>query len=190
MRLFLAIHLTPELKNVLAEQQAELKRKITGVKWVEPENIHLTIKFLGEIAKENLPYLITKFKGAAGKFKPFDLKVKGMGAFPTLARARIIWAGIAQPWPVSLLALQAGLEQVLLEKQFCTLDKNFYPHLTLGRVKKSSGGLNCSGFLSSTADKVFGTSRVDAFYLMQSVLHQTGPCYTVVQRFPLNLENN
>jgi len=94
MRAFVALEVPPPVLEPVKRLQAELSRTIAGFRWVKPEGIHLTLKFLGEIGEESVAEVGEAVKRSAGKVNPFELYLSGLGAFPDFARARVIWVGV------------------------------------------------------------------------------------------------
>ncbi len=137
IRAFIAIELPEEVKVQLRQLQERLKvGKEEAVKWVEPEGIHLTLKFLGNVAWEKVEEISRAASYVAGKVRPFVLWPEGLGAFPNLRIPRVVWVGVSGDLEV-LLALQKQLEQVLSKLGF-EKEKAFSPHLTLGRVREKA----------------------------------------------------
>ncbi len=182
MRLFLAVKIPNEIKEQIAEFLQPFLDSRAQVKWVEPKNMHLTLKFLGEIRQEQLAGL----KDAACEIacEPFSLTLSGSGAFPDLRSPRVFWIGVKDPEKrLTKLAeqLDYNISQIGWERE----KKRFSPHLTLGRVKDRSGLAEvCSAF--AQAEFAPAEFKVDAFYLVESQLRPSGPIYTDLVRFTLD----
>jgi 2'-5' RNA ligase len=136
MRAFVAIEMTEPIREALAALLVELRRVDAPVKWVEPQNIHLTLKFLGEVPDESVPKAGEILRQCVAGVAPFALEVKGAGGFPNLKRPRVIFVGALDQPPTS-----AGLAGRLNE-QMAALgvereDRAFQNHITLGRVRES-----------------------------------------------------
>ena len=138
VRVFIALELPAELKAALTELirtwQAQLttKQAQKAVRWVQPEKMHLTLRFLGEIAPTSLPPLAEALHKAIAPFAPFALTVQGSGAFPNERRIRVLWAGCEATPP--LIALQHAIEGVVRTQGYPGENRAFSAHLTLGRV--------------------------------------------------------
>ncbi len=178
-RLFLAIRPSPEVVEHLAKIQERLRTAIRGVRWVAPANRHLTLAFLGEVEEEEERILTGLFKASASKAPCMKLNLQGLGAFPSLTRARVIWAGISgelEPLTGLYKAITAGLDNAF---------KKFSPHITLGRVK---GRPLCGSALKSFKEVPVTPIEwvVREVVLYESTLRPSGPIYTVRRVFPLS----
>jgi len=186
MRLFIAIALEESLRKSLADLQSELKRTGADVRYVAPENIHLTMRFLGEVDEQYLPSLETLLKSVAGEHVAFKSELRELGAFPRLASPRVIWVGCQEiNAPGKLLQIYQGLERGLLNLGFPPDDHGFSPHITIGRTKSSGGRAALVRFLQEETGYVGGVQTVREVTLFQSQLHPTGPIYSVVVAAPL-----
>ena len=134
MRTFIAIELDKKIKELLSKIQSELKSTNADVKWVTPENIHLTLKFLGEVKEEKIPRIIQSLKEACSNVKPFNIEIKNIGAFPNTKSPRVIWAGIEEG-KEKLKELADLIEGSLIKLEFPEEERPFSCHITLGRVK-------------------------------------------------------
>lgn len=135
VRCFIAIELPEEVKAGLKDIQAKLKSGgQASVKWVDPDSIHLTLKFLGDVDVAKIAPIAAALEGAAQEVSPFSLKLEGLGAFPNLRRVQVVWVGVGGG--VDKLAnLQQRLESSLARLGFAPEDRRFTPHLTLARVR-------------------------------------------------------
>jgi 2'-5' RNA ligase len=139
IRTFICLDLSESLKSRLEKLELELqKASVTRVSWVKTKNLHLTLKFLGDIVETDIPKIKTSIEEIALSTKSFTLESSEIGAFPNFRRPKIFWVGIKDP-TVTLLTMQQKLEQVLVSKGFAPSEKNFSPHLTIGRVKEGTG---------------------------------------------------
>lgn len=177
MRLFLAINLPEEVKKRLFE----LGRPLPGfgdVKAVEEENIHLTLKFLGDAEPERVIAALEKVK-----FKPFDVALKGVGVFPSPDYIRVVWAG-CEKGAKEIITLHKDIEEALkagglkFEK-----DNDFHPHATLARVRMPRDKKGLAEFLEKHKEDELGSFKLSSFELMESKLGRGGPTYGVVERF-------
>jgi len=194
IRSFIAIELTEDVRREAARISQRLQEGVYGVKWVDPKNLHLTVKFLGGVAPETLDRVKETVGPVTAGFNPVELRLAGAGSFPPRGRPRVIWLGV-QGHLDRLAGLAAAVEAALEPLGFEPEGRSFSPHLTLGRIKrtrgkKSRGGSYLNGDilrerLSDMADVQAGEFVVRELVLFQSVLSPAGPTYTALARFPL-----
>ncbi len=179
IRCFLAIDLPEDLRPGLALAQGELKKTQADVKWVPPGNIHITLKFFGNVTDAEIPNIIAAAREVAAGQGPLTLKVRGAGAFPTIRSPRVVWLGLGG----DMLPLAQFFHR--LEKAFAALDyppetRAFNPHLTLGRVRSPEGRAQ----LSRAIEKLvvdWPPFVVWEIILFQSVLSPKGSTYTPLE---------
>ncbi|MBI4420745.1 MAG: RNA 2',3'-cyclic phosphodiesterase [Gemmatimonadetes bacterium] len=178
MRLFIAVNFPDTLRQGVWEATATLRAADFPVKWVEPEGVHLTLKFLGEVAPERRDAIVSALRGAAEGTRRFVLAVSGFGAFPSPERPRVIWVGCERLPALELL--QHRVEQALERLGFPLEGRAFRPHLTLGRVKQGARppSFNRLESLLEGLDYV-GESEVGSVDLMESRLGPHGARYEV-----------
>jgi 2'-5' RNA ligase len=180
-RAFIAIDLPESVKSFLSEAQEALKSYGFGVKWVRPQNIHLTLKFLGDTAAADTDKIVEAMTLAANNCPIVSLTAKGIGVFPNVRRPRVIWAGLNGQIEV-LANLQQTLNAHLANLGFATDTRAFKSHLTLGRVKgkiASDRMLAAIDKLKELESESFETREV---ILFKSELRPSGAVYTKVQR--------
>ncbi|MBT7290620.1 MAG: RNA 2',3'-cyclic phosphodiesterase [Chloroflexi bacterium] len=135
LRCFIAIELPQQIKIVLSQLQILLgKERDNSIKWVNPNNIHLTLKFLGSINSDSIPLITDAMKSCIKTTSPFSLSIGDTGAFPNTQSPRVSWVGLKGD-SGALLKLQKQLDQVLSEIGFAPETREFSPHLTLGRIR-------------------------------------------------------
>ncbi|MCX5707475.1 MAG: RNA 2',3'-cyclic phosphodiesterase [Candidatus Omnitrophica bacterium] len=185
MRAFIAIELPQEIKDVLAKLQAKLKLAGADVKWVEPKNIHLTLKFLGEIDEQAQKRITAKLEEISSAHQEFVISLSSCGAFPSINSPRVIWAGIEQgDKEVSAIAevIETQLESIGIPKE----TREFSSHITLGRTRSSKNRHELAQALSELSLKPlknqFPASKITLF---KSTLTPRGPIYETLQEFPL-----
>jgi 2'-5' RNA ligase len=183
MRLFVAVHLSEEIRAALAAVQDRLRSVRAEVSWVRPGNLHLTLKFLGEVEAERLDPLCAALAGIAPPVSSFEAAVAGVGSFGGRV-PRVIWAGVGDGTE-ALVALAGHVDAALAAVGFPRESRPFSPHLTLGRVRSPRNVAELAGALRSEARGAFGRVSVGAFHLMESQLHPQGSIYTVRQSFSL-----
>jgi len=182
MRLFVAIHLPDSWKDVLAKPQASIGWLGRGVRWVEPEAMHLTLRFLGEVDEKHLTALDTRLSAACEGIGPLEVRIKGTGVFPSAKRPRVYWAGVEAPRV--LMDLQRRIEDEMQKLGFDPEEKSFHPHLTLARIKEPTGKDRMTDALLSFAlEGPLHTVRDVA--LIRSHLSSDGPRYETLRTYPL-----
>ncbi len=178
MRLFVALNLPPSVREALWAAAAPLRDRGFPVKWVHGDGIHVTLKFLGEVADERETDLVAALHRAAGGARALPLVLGGFGAFPDLQRPRVVWAGIA-PEP-ALEILQHRVEQELAPLGFPTEARAFRPHVTLGRTAREARPRAFAGFEEALGRlECAETALVEGLDLMRSTLQSGGAVYHV-----------
>ena len=180
MRAFVAIFPPPETSEALVGAARELPLD-GAVRWVRPENVHLTLKFLGEVPKEDLLDRVAEaLEAVCGRHAPFEAGPSAFGAFPTAKRARILWAGIDEG-SARLRALAEDVEASLEPLGFGREDRAYTPHLTLGRARGQPVVVEAT----ETPSTIPGFS-VCHMELVQSVLGSTGSTYSPLATYALS----
>lgn len=182
IRAFIAIELPEGVKFFLKELVAELRSFGGSVRWTRPESMHLTLKFLGNVKSEILADLQTALSPVFTKQKPFPLTLSGVGAFPSLNKARVIWAGLDDPSGLSV-SLAAELEDTLEPFGFQKEKRSFTPHLTLGRVKSGIGSSDLVGAMRQMSTISGPEFLADHAVLFESILKSSGAEYSSLFRF-------
>ena len=176
IRSFVALELSDEVREHLVALLQRLHRTGAAVKWVEPENLHLTLKFLGEVPEERVELIAEALKSVAQATEPFSFTVKGVGGFPDLRRPRVLWVGVEAVQP--LLRLQQLVEKSMERLGFAPEGRAYHPHITIGRVKAMAGMEKVKEILSEYANTKFGEVFVSHLTLFRSDLSREGPTYT------------
>ncbi len=175
MRLFIALPLPRDVEEALGKLIFVLKQKAGRIKWVAPKNIHLTVKFLGEVSEDKLENIKSAVGLTAGKYSIVESTIDRVGAFPDLTRPRVIWAGM-NGGTETLDRLVGEIEDEMARLGFVREEKRFKPHITLGRVKESSGLSDLTAFMKNY--HMSPTSlRLDTLVLFKSTLTPRGPLY-------------
>jgi 2'-5' RNA ligase len=138
IRTFIAVDLPQDIKMEVDGLTSTFRSQGRGIKWVNAENLHITLRFLGDIEEDSVSGLAENIKNNVDGFGVFDLSLAGIGGFPNLKRPRVIWTG-AEIGKDKLRDLAAGVETACVESEFGNSDKRFSPHLTIGRVKNPAG---------------------------------------------------
>jgi 2'-5' RNA ligase len=184
IRSFLAIELPEPILKKIEEVQADLKSTHADVRWVNPQQIHLTLKFFGYIEEPRIDPIVKSIEEPIRNTSPFSLKVQGIGAFPNLRSPRVIWMGLVEGKEV-LTSLQKQIEIQLEKVGFQPEDRPFHPHLTLGRMKSNRGKEELVGRMEKCKDEAFGDFQVERVFLIKSDLRPTGPIYTPLREMKL-----
>ena len=179
--MFVAVHLTDEIRARLASVQERLRRAQADVSWVKPDNLHITLKFLGEVEPKRLDRIRTALTEVAQGVAPFSLEVAGMGAFGGRV-PRVVWVG-AQAGSAQLTELARRVEDSLGRVGFPKEKRGFTAHFTLGRVRSPRNVESLLAALREEPAEGFGAAPVGWFSLMQSELNPSGSIYTELDRF-------
>jgi len=183
VRLFLAIELPAEVRQRLAEVQERLQASCRGWRWVRPDGIHLTLRFLGEVAEERDRRLRDTWRGAAAAGGPFVLGLGGVGRFPPRGRPRVLWLGIDELEPGQRLeALARRLEAAARADGFSAEGRAFRPHLTLARARRNERPVGPEEGACGGGPTRFAVTELTLF---RSELLRSGARYTSLERFPL-----
>ncbi len=185
LRLFWAVRIPGPVQAGLAAVQDRLKEAGADVKWVEPENFHLTVRFLGAVGPEMVEVITAAVRRAAATRAGFRLRLSGGGAFPGAARPRVIWVAVGGDVE-RMVQLHRQVEAVLKPLGFPP-EGNFTPHLTLGRVRSPQGAGALTpliGKLGGDGEEI-GVFTVESMCLMESRLTRLGPHYTVLRQVNL-----
>jgi len=185
IRTFIAVELSPAVKNGLTALQEELAQSGSGVKWTRPDNMHLTLLFLGEVEELEVVSICRLVAQRARKHEPFTLDVSGLGGFPNNRRPKILWAGVTEG-VAELRALHADLEEGLLDLGCYRREgREYTPHLTLGRLSHDDRADAWGPILGRHANWDGGSMPVDEVLVMRSEMRKAGPEYSVLGRGPL-----
>jgi len=179
MRTFIAIALPESITKLLGRIQEELKKSQADVKWVETSNIHLTLKFLGELDHGQIEQVSTVLTQVGSKIRPFEASLGGLGAFPSLRYPRVIWVGVGKG-DQNIRELAALVEDSLFEIAIPREDKPFSSHITLGRTRSSLNNLRLSAALSHAGGTYKAENpefHVGRITLFKSTLTPKGPLY-------------
>jgi len=181
VRSFIAIELPDELKEGLAQIEAQLKLgKPSSVKWVDPSSIHLTLKFLGNIAVDRISAITQAMEEATQGISPFHLEVTGLGVFPNLKRVQVAWVGIGGEID-KLGQIQQRIESSLAPLGFTAESRPFTPHLTLARLRDRASADERQRFgqlIAGTRFEAVYTIKVASINLMRSQLTREGAIYS------------
>ena len=187
MRVFVAVNFPVAVVRRIADELALLRAEVakTGwrVAWVPAPNLHLTLKFLGEIPEVQVDPMRSQLGPLLAARAPFELTARGLGAFPDLESPRVIWVGVEES--AAIAALQQEVEGALGELGFAREGRPFHPHVTLGRVKHPGERGELAPILERRREVRFGGGRIDELVIYQSVLEHRGAEYRALARLPL-----
>jgi 2'-5' RNA ligase len=185
MRTFIAIEIPAEIKTALSGLQTELRRAGADVSWTKPENIHLTLKFLGEIEEKLVGEIERVCVEISAQFQPFALDLNRTGVFPNARQPRVLWAGLSGEIEKAV-EIQRRLDERLMTIGFDREEKSFRPHLTIGRVKSNRKTRELLAMADSyqLPRLAFGVKEM---VVMKSELHPAGARYTVLARAVMRL---
>ena len=188
IRAFIAIDLPPAFLEAIGSLQDELRHSTKGIRWVRSGNIHLTLKFLGDVSGATLDELGEILASACKGHAPIELSMGSPGGFPNMERPRVIWLGLEGELE-KLEALKEEIEKVCRPAGFPREKRSFHPHLTLGRVKDPrKASANLADLLGRTKTASAGRFNVNAVHLYKSDLTRDGAIYTKLKSFPLKQE--
>lgn len=188
LRAFIAIELPRSLQDAIEKQTVRLRQTLGDdlVRWVPTQNMHLTLKFIGNIANSHLDFIKQLLIRTADSHPQFDLQISGIGSFPNSKRPRVLWAGIHAPADLTSLQrnIEAGTSRLGYEKE----ERPFSPHLTLGRVRQNIDTTDLQKIrsaLDSIQISSIGSARIDSIHLYKSELQSSGSVYTKLFSTPL-----
>ncbi len=177
VRTFVAVEVSEAVRAAAAKVIRQLARWDSSLKWVDPQNMHLTLKFLGEVESVEIPDICRAVQEAATEVPSFTFEVAGVGAFPKLERPRTVWLGVTAG-AEELAELQRHLEKGLKKLGYPPENRRFSPHLTLGRVRHPGPELaELSKMIESLSGQTGGTTEVDEVTVFSSELTREGPIY-------------
>jgi len=182
-RAFVAIDIDEVIRQRLVAAQQQIAATGAQLKLVEPENIHVTMKFLGDAPDDKIGAVADALRVAAGGAQPFDMNVRGIGAFPNMRYMRVIWAGVADGRD-AIIAIQQNVDRELQKLGFPP-ERDFVPHLTLARIKTAHRKEQLAASVKEMDTMEFGITRAQAVELKQSTLTSKGPVYGTLARIEL-----
>jgi RNA 2',3'-cyclic 3'-phosphodiesterase len=181
VRLFVALDLPEAVRRALAELIAKFQPKSRGARWVQPENLHITLKFIGHVGNEKLSPIQAALS-SIHTAHPIELHFRGMGFFPNERRPRAFWCGVAGS--PNLAELAADIDRALVPLGIEAETRPFTPHLTLARFKSDEGVREMVHAANDMKSTDFGAATETNFHLYESLLKSTGAQYNRVASFP------
>ena len=185
MRLFVALAVLDEIRHNISSFIRELKEADPQVRWLDPQNFHITLKFIGRVPPENL----SAIAGALAKVQiahPVQMEFRGLGFFPNARKPSLAWIGTE--FSPNLPALAAAINNALAPLEITREEKPFTPHLTIARFKQTRLSPGLLAKIESLQDRSFGTLTAREFHLVESTLKSTGAQYTTLRSFPFALD--
>lgn len=176
IRTFVAVLVEDDIRRKIADVQARVKKLASDVSWVAPDKFHVTLKFLGDITEEQLSDVCACVDGAVRSFPPFHMSFGGLGAFPKLQKARVLWAGV-EDGARELIALAKVVDDRLAQLGF-EKEHKFSAHITLGRAKSNRFPDMLAKGIEEIDASGLGSQRVSSVVVMQSELKREGSVYT------------
>jgi 2'-5' RNA ligase len=184
IRSFIAIPLDPEVSRAAVRLIERVREPGDGIKWVPTDNLHLTLKFLGDVHNTEVPQVCAVIRAVCKAHAPFELKFSGTGGLPAIDRARVLYAGVADP-SGTLTEIVMALEHQLAALGFKPEPRDYKPHLTLGRAKARKAGNQVMERLRQESDADLGSMFVTEVQLIASFLDKAGPTYQVMDTVEL-----
>ncbi len=188
LRAFIASELPVALQDSIYSATADLRKTLGDglIRWVPAHNVHLTLKFLGDVSTSSLELIKQMMVTEAAQFAAFDVQVEGLGCYPNVRRPRVLWVGLTAP--AELASLQRAIEAASARLGYESEERDFSPHLTIGRVRQnaSSGDVHkIRTALEGCRIGSLGGTQVDAIHLFKSELRPEGSIYTRLFSAPL-----
>ncbi len=184
-RLFFALPIDDALRESLEPVHEELLRHRNVLSVVSPENYHITVKFLGSVGEDTCQALIREFRALTGTGKSIPCRARGLGAFPAVSRARVIWCAMDTDIP-ALAHIREKIEELASSHGFDREIREFRPHLTLARVrKKERVSRDLTSFIENNRETLYGESSFSKLVLYESLLTRDGARYTELNTIPL-----
>ena len=181
MRLFVALDLPDQVRHAIAELIAKLQPKSRAARWIKPENLHITLKFIGHVPDEKLSPIQAALSSIHAE-QPVELHFRGMGFFPNEHHPRAFWCGIVSS--PNLAELAADIDRALVPLEIEAETRPFTPHLTLARFKSDEGIREVVQAATDMKSTDFGAATETNFHLYESLLKSTGAQYNRVASFP------
>jgi 2'-5' RNA ligase len=188
LRTFIAVEIPSAMQKKIQATVEPFRKELGSslVRWVPMQNIHITLKFLGDVSPASVDHLTQILRAEADTCTAFDIAISGLGSFPSLKRPRVLFIGIQAP--AELEALQRGIESACARLGYESEKRGFAPHLTIGRVKENASATDQQKIrrvLETIKIDSLGTARVNSVHLYKSELKPSGAVYTQIYSAPL-----
>ncbi len=188
LRTFIAVEIPSHVQKKIQQATEPLRKEIGAslIRWVPVQNVHITLKFLGDVSPVSADHLTQILRTEADACPVFDIHISGLASFPSLRRPRVLFIGIQAP--AELEALYRGIESACAKLGYESEGRSFSPHLTIGRVKQDASAVDQQRIrraLEGTMIDSLGTARVNSVHLYKSELKPSGSVYTQIFSAPL-----
>ncbi|MCX8073714.1 MAG: RNA 2',3'-cyclic phosphodiesterase [Candidatus Binatia bacterium] len=183
IRTFIAVDVDSAVSERLQALQSTLAKSRADVRWVDNSSLHITLKFLGSTPEASIPAVTGTLNRIARNHAPWTIELRGLGAFPSLRRPRVLWVGVLDGGKLAQVARE--LDEALAPLGFAREERPFQPHLTLCRVRSLQRWEALEEKVKAHLDESFGQSVVQEFILYRSDLRPTGAVYTPLWKTPL-----
>jgi 2'-5' RNA ligase len=182
VRTFVALLIPEQWKGYLACVERDLADRMSGLSWVKPDNMHITIRFLGDLGDSGVRRAGESTRRGAKQYEAFLARLGGPGAFPSMNRPRVLWAGLTEG-AEKAVALAKSVNEALKRDGFGPPDKPFKPHITLARVRDRAQGVEA--FRGYQPPEPPEAALLDRIVVMKSDLHPAGARYTALEEIRL-----
>jgi 2'-5' RNA ligase len=183
VRCFVALEIPGTLREHIGSMTGALRASGADARWVPAENLHLTLKFLGNVREEGLSDIRQQVAAAAALHGGFGVRFEGMGVFPGRRRPRVVWIGVSEP--LGIVRLQRDIQDNLALLGYLPEKRPYTPHLTLGRVRSQRGIDSMLWEIDALRDTGFGEFRANSVSLMKSELRPSGAEHACLHEIPL-----
>ena len=185
IRTFVAVEITPEVRRTTEELQKALATAGVSAKWVEPDSMHFTLAFLGDINDREIPLICKAARDACRTIPPFTVKIAGVGAFPNLRRPKIAWAGLTEGASEMIALHDAVAARLETTDLYNREERGYRPHLTLGRVKAEGDSETLANAIAKYATWIGGRVAVERVNVYSSMMKKSGPEYSLLGKAEL-----
>jgi 2'-5' RNA ligase len=183
-RIFIAVELAPALHQAVVDTQQRLEAAGAKVRWIKPDHLHFTLRFLGEVSPAQVALAKIATREAVEGLHPFTIVLQSLGAFPSFQRPQVVWIGVTEG-AQELETLAARVDARVLHHRLPPADHPFRPHLTLARIRDARQWGDVVRALMRDRDAAVGSQEVQAVAVMESRLTPKGPVYTRVEEVSL-----
>lgn len=184
IRTFIAVELPKEIHDKLQQLQNDFRTPMPDVRWTKPGNIHLTLKFLGDVQISRIDRITSSLMDIGGRFSPFTMSLAGMGAFPNPRKPRIVWVGV-EKGADTLVEIANSIEASMKQLGFPKEKRPFRPHLTVGRIRQLKNPESMTKALEQSEVGELGEFAVEKVSFIKSQLDPAGSIYTTLVEAPL-----
>lgn len=181
IRMFICVELGEELRSKIASQLSVLRSIGTGIKWVDQRNLHITLKFLGDVSKDRVDTVVKAVELSVRDSRVFAMDFAGIGAFPSMTDPSVLWIGVTRGRE-KFSALASTIDAELSREGFPCDRRSAMPHLTIGRVKSFEKAAELNNVVPKLQQARFGEMKVDTITVMESRLYKSGPVYSPLKR--------